>query len=214
MNTEPPFTPHPVLKPHYSDLQEKQPFLRKVFDDSAEHYERIASWGFFGTGNWYRRGALRRAGLTPGMQVVDIAAGTGITARAAADITGTAAAVTCVEPSAGMLRESARRLPAARHIQGMADAIPLSDREFDFMSMGFALRHVEDLETAFRLPQFLIRRADAHHLVQHDFLVGPLLEDNLKVPDDLVGAVSFLTSDDAAFITGQTLNVDGGRVRS
>jgi NAD(P)-dependent dehydrogenase (short-subunit alcohol dehydrogenase family) len=35
-----------------------------------------------------------------------------------------------------------------------------------------------------------------------------------EVPEDLVGAVSFLTSDDAAFITGQTLNVDGGRVRS
>ncbi len=36
----------------------------------------------------------------------------------------------------------------------------------------------------------------------------------VEVPDDLVGAVSFLTSDDAAFMTGQTLNVDGGRVRS
>jgi len=36
----------------------------------------------------------------------------------------------------------------------------------------------------------------------------------VEVPEDLVGAVSFLTSDDAAFITGQTLNVDGGRVRS
>lgn len=36
----------------------------------------------------------------------------------------------------------------------------------------------------------------------------------VETPDDLVGAVSFLTSDDAAFITGQTLNVDGGRVRS
>src|SRR6188768_3457721 len=36
----------------------------------------------------------------------------------------------------------------------------------------------------------------------------------VEVPDDLVGALSFLTSDDAAFITGQTLNVDGGRVRS
>jgi 3-oxoacyl-[acyl-carrier protein] reductase/(S)-1-phenylethanol dehydrogenase len=35
-----------------------------------------------------------------------------------------------------------------------------------------------------------------------------------QVPDDLVGAVSFLTSDDAAFMTGQTLNVDGGRVRT
>ena len=35
-----------------------------------------------------------------------------------------------------------------------------------------------------------------------------------EVVDDLVGTVSYLTSDDAAFITGQTLNVDGGRVRS
>src|SRR5262249_28569467 len=35
-----------------------------------------------------------------------------------------------------------------------------------------------------------------------------------EVPEDLVGTVAFLTSDDAAFMTGQTLNVDGGRVRS
>ena len=31
-----------------------------------------------------------------------------------------------------------------------------------------------------------------------------------ETPDDLVGAVSFLASEDAAFITGQTLVVDGG----
>jgi NAD(P)-dependent dehydrogenase (short-subunit alcohol dehydrogenase family) len=36
----------------------------------------------------------------------------------------------------------------------------------------------------------------------------------VETTDDLIGAASFLTSDDAAFITGQTLNVDGGRVRS
>ena len=34
-----------------------------------------------------------------------------------------------------------------------------------------------------------------------------------EIPEDLVGAMSFLTSDDAAFITGQTLHVDGGMVR-
>jgi NAD(P)-dependent dehydrogenase (short-subunit alcohol dehydrogenase family) len=33
-------------------------------------------------------------------------------------------------------------------------------------------------------------------------------------PSDLVGAVSFLASDDAAFITGQTLLVDGGIARA
>lgn len=32
-------------------------------------------------------------------------------------------------------------------------------------------------------------------------------------PQDLVGTVSFLTGDDAAFLTGQTLYVDGGLVR-
>lgn len=34
-----------------------------------------------------------------------------------------------------------------------------------------------------------------------------------ETPEDLVGAVSFLASDDAAFITGQTLWVDGGLLR-
>jgi demethylmenaquinone methyltransferase/2-methoxy-6-polyprenyl-1,4-benzoquinol methylase len=150
MSHETPYTPHPALNPHYRDLGEKQTFLRRVFDDSAPHYERIASWGFFGTGNWYRRQALRRAGLVQGMKVVDIAAGTGITARAAARIVGKPARITCVEPSAGMLAESARQLPGAEHIQAGADAIPLPDAGFDFLGMGFALRHVENLETAFR----------------------------------------------------------------
>ena len=35
----------------------------------------------------------------------------------------------------------------------------------------------------------------------------------IEVPEDLVGALSFLTSDEAAFMTGHTLNVDRGRVR-
>lgn len=143
------FTPHRVLAPHYRDETDKQPFLRKIFDDSAAHYERIASWGFLGTGNWYRRQALKRAGLAPGMRVVDVAAGTGITARAAARLAGGAELVTCIEPSLGMLAESRRRL-AAHHAQGSADALPLLDRTFDFLSMGFALRHVDNLETTFR----------------------------------------------------------------
>jgi NAD(P)-dependent dehydrogenase (short-subunit alcohol dehydrogenase family) len=35
----------------------------------------------------------------------------------------------------------------------------------------------------------------------------------VQMPEDLVGTVSFLASDDAAFITGQTFSVDGGLVR-
>jgi NAD(P)-dependent dehydrogenase (short-subunit alcohol dehydrogenase family) len=36
----------------------------------------------------------------------------------------------------------------------------------------------------------------------------------LQTPEDLTGTISFLASDDAAFVTGQTLYVDGGLVRS
>jgi len=36
----------------------------------------------------------------------------------------------------------------------------------------------------------------------------------VQVPEDLTGTVSFLVSDDAAFVTGQTFFVDGGLVRS
>jgi NAD(P)-dependent dehydrogenase (short-subunit alcohol dehydrogenase family) len=36
----------------------------------------------------------------------------------------------------------------------------------------------------------------------------------VEMADDLVGAVSYLTSDDAAFVTGQMLNINGGRIFS
>lgn len=36
----------------------------------------------------------------------------------------------------------------------------------------------------------------------------------VELPDDLTGTVSFLASDDAAFLTGQALFVDGGLVRA
>ena len=36
----------------------------------------------------------------------------------------------------------------------------------------------------------------------------------VQVPDDLVGTLAFLVSDDAAFITGQTFYADGGLVRA
>jgi len=140
--------PHSPLARHYNGLEDKQAFLRKIFDDSAPHYEAIARLGFFGSGQWYRKDALRRAGLTPGMRVLDVASGTGPTARAIREIVSDEALITCVEPSAGMLAESRKTL-GCEHIQATAEAIPVADQSYDFLTMGFALRHVDDLERAF-----------------------------------------------------------------
>jgi len=143
------FEPHPVLTSHYSSKPDKERFLRQIFDKSAPYYEGIASWGFFGTGHRYRVQALKqRSGLKPGMMCLDVAAGTGPTARAVAEVAGGPQQVICLEPSFGMLRESLKLLPSA-HIQGTADDIPIVSDYFDFMCMGFALRHVNNLANAF-----------------------------------------------------------------
>jgi (S)-1-phenylethanol dehydrogenase len=67
-----------------------------------------------------------------------------------------------------------------------------------------------------RTPGTLARRPRAGLASMEDEFASVATTQAIKlgeVPDDLVGTVSFLTSDDAAFITGQKLNVDGGRVR-
>ncbi len=143
--------PHAVLLEHYETPEAKQTFLRRVFDDSAPHYEAIARLGFFGSGQWYRRDALRRAGLASGMRVLDVASGTGPTARAIRDIVRDEALITCLEPSSGMLAESKKTL-GCEHIQATAEAMPLADESFDFLTMGFALRHVDDLDRVPRVP--------------------------------------------------------------
>jgi NAD(P)-dependent dehydrogenase (short-subunit alcohol dehydrogenase family) len=44
-----------------------------------------------------------------------------------------------------------------------------------------------------------------------DYDVGRTPLGRLGTPDDLLGAVAFLVSDESAFVTGQTLLVNGGR---
>ncbi|GHB96243.1 class I SAM-dependent methyltransferase [Cerasicoccus arenae] len=143
--------PHPSLSDHYTTLNEKQSFLRKVFDDAAPYYEGIAKWGWFGTGHRYRVWALKGHGLKPGMKVLDVAAGTGPTARAIRDVIGqeNEGDITCLEPSAGMIAESKKQLNC-EHIQAGADEMPVPDNHFDYLTMGFALRHVNELEQSFR----------------------------------------------------------------
>jgi demethylmenaquinone methyltransferase/2-methoxy-6-polyprenyl-1,4-benzoquinol methylase len=47
-----------------------------------------------------------------------------------------------------MLHEAGQPVPF-RAVRGVADALPFADATFDFLSMGFALRHVADLRATF-----------------------------------------------------------------
>ncbi|KAA2213048.1 class I SAM-dependent methyltransferase [Teichococcus oryzae] len=150
-NPTPHAVPHPVLPAYYPEPARRAAFVRQLFDDTAAQYDRINRVFSLGTGAWYRRHALRRAGLRPGMTVLDVATGTGLVAREAARLTGPEGRVWGLDPSSGMLAEARRALagtPAAL-LQGRAEAIPLPDASVDFISMGYALRHVADLAATF-----------------------------------------------------------------
>jgi demethylmenaquinone methyltransferase/2-methoxy-6-polyprenyl-1,4-benzoquinol methylase len=140
--------PHPVLKAYYERESERRPFVTALFDDSAPYYDLAGTVMALGSGAFYRRWSLGRAGLRRGMRVLDVATGTGQVAQAALGIVGDGGAIVGVDPNASMLREARRALPIPL-VRGTAEALPFAEGRFDFLSMGFALRHVADLEAAF-----------------------------------------------------------------
>lgn len=141
--------PHPPLTEHYASTEAKPAFVNRLFDAGAKHYDGVVDWGFLRSGSYYRRWVQERHGLKPGMHLLDVACGTGLVAVEAAKILGTAENITCLDPSEGMLAVARTKLPA-KFVVGRAEALPFPDRSFDFLTMGYALRHVTSLEETFR----------------------------------------------------------------
>jgi len=141
--------PHPELQGFYRGTENKRSFLRHIFDETATDYDRVERLLALGSGRWYRRQALVRSGLVAGMRVLDVATGTGLVAREAIGIVGLAGRVVGVDPSAGMIGQAHASLPGLAAVLGCGEALPLADGQFNFVSMGYALRHLPDLHVAF-----------------------------------------------------------------
>lgn len=141
--------PHPTLAARYATPEAKPEFVNRLFDRGAKHYDAVVDWGFLRSGAAYRRWSLQQHGLLPGDHLLDVACGTGLVAVAAAQLLHTADHITCLDASTGML-DVARTKLAARFVLGRAEQLPLPDNAFDFLTMGYALRHVTSLEDTFQ----------------------------------------------------------------
>jgi demethylmenaquinone methyltransferase/2-methoxy-6-polyprenyl-1,4-benzoquinol methylase len=139
--------PHTPLPAYYGDEVEHRQFLRRIFDDTAPDYDRIERVLALGSGPWYRRMALRRAGLGAGAHLLDVGIGTGLVAREAIDLIKPNGRLVGVDPSPGMMGEI--KLPGVELLEGRAEALPRADASCDFVSMGYALRHLDDVRAAF-----------------------------------------------------------------
>jgi demethylmenaquinone methyltransferase/2-methoxy-6-polyprenyl-1,4-benzoquinol methylase len=140
--------PHSPLPAYYRREADRRAWLVNLFDRTAGDYDRLERIMALGSGSWYRRRALQRCGLRTAMSVLDIGTGTGLVAREAARIVGEPARILGIDPSAGMVCHA--RVPAGvRLLAGSAECIPAADNGADFLSMGYALRHVSELPLAF-----------------------------------------------------------------
>src|SRR5262245_7101173 len=88
MDKRPTTPPHSPLLQHYGRETERPRYVTALFDEAAPNYEWITRMMSLGSGETYRHIALQRAGLQPGMRLLDIASGTGLVLRPAAAIVG------------------------------------------------------------------------------------------------------------------------------
>ncbi len=140
--------PHPLLPDYYRTEEQRGKFLATQFDHVAQDYDWISQASSFGSGKWYRREALKRSGLTEGNVVLDVACGPGTVSVCAQQIVGKTGRVVGLDPSHGMVTQ-AHQQGVSAVLQGKAEHLPFSDSIFDFISMGYALRHVSDLTITF-----------------------------------------------------------------
>jgi SAM-dependent methyltransferase len=111
------------------------------------------------------------------VRVVDLGAGTGILTGALVQL---GADVIAVEPDQAMLAELRRQLPAARAVEGSAEALPLPDRSVDAVLCGQAM-HWFDMDRA--LPE-----------IARVLTPGGVLAGLWNVDDDRVGWVAELAA--------------------
>ena len=88
------------------------------------------------------------AGVTTGQRVLDVACGTGIVARTAADLTGAGTAVTGIDANEAMLAVARRVRPDIDYRQGDAAELALPDAAYDAVLCQMALMFLPDRKRA------------------------------------------------------------------
>ncbi len=136
------------MQHYFSNNDERRSMTLAMFDEAAPGYDSAEALTALGSGAWYRRQVLQRTGLQQGMTLLDVAAGTGLVTLAGHELVGPTGRVIAMDPSTGMLAELEKKI-SVQTIVAYAESIPLPDEHVDFISMGYALRHVSDLDSAF-----------------------------------------------------------------
>jgi SAM-dependent methyltransferase len=119
----------------------------QVAGSAPENYEAYLVPVIFGP---WGHDLLEIAALRPGERVLDVACGTGIVARLAAERVGTPGTVVGVDINPGMLATARKISPVIDWREGNVTALPLSDATFDVAVCQQGLQFFPDRPAALR----------------------------------------------------------------
>lgn len=137
----------------FQNYAEKEAYVQEVFSSIAKHYDLMNTLLSFNQDSKWRRFAVNQLNLSEGMQIVDVACGTGMLTRVALEQVKDLQ-VCGLDFSPEMLGEGERRLgrlgllDRVNLIEGDAMALPYGDNQFDGAMSAFALRNVPSIEEA------------------------------------------------------------------
>lgn len=119
----------------------------QVSGNAAEVYEEFFVPALFQ--DWTNI-VVDAAGIKPGQYVLDVACGTGVLARTAAEYVGENRLVVGLDINAGMLAVARQKSPHINWRQGNAEDLPFDDNSFDAVISQFGLMFFEDRPAAIR----------------------------------------------------------------
>ena len=136
------------------DDADKARRVRGVFDSVASRYDIMNDVLSMGLHRAWKAYAVAVAAVQPGMQVLDIAGGTGDLARAFAQRVGPGGRVVLTDINEAMLRTGRDRLLDEGLVLPTAacdaEHLPFADASFDLVSVAFGLRNMTHKDKALK----------------------------------------------------------------
>jgi ubiquinone/menaquinone biosynthesis C-methylase UbiE len=167
-------------------IQEQQHDRGQVAASAAEIYEQFFVPALFEA--WPER-VLAAADVQPGDKVLDVACGTGILARKAAEFVGPDGSVVGVDVNSGMLAVAERLGPEIEWKTGAAELLPFEDNSFVKIVSQFGLMFFEDQVKAIREMKRVVRSGGTIAVAVWDSLAAtPGYAAVAEILDELFGA--------------------------
>lgn len=131
---------------------QKEHYVREMFNGIAGKYDVMNKLMTFGLDQSWRRYAVQRACIRPGMHVFDACCGTADLTLEIAKSVGTTGQVTGLDFSEQMLEVGRQKVENSAYrslvhlVQGNVMELPFEANSFDAITVGWGLRNVPDMD--------------------------------------------------------------------